>query len=99
VRNTDALHSYILGFGTVQVHAPTAAARDAKPASLPRTESTGSAQYPFTSSSTTGEGDEGRHRNHPLYSKSPEADGLYHCPFKSDPNCQHKPTKLKCNYE
>lgn len=45
------------------------------------------------------ESDEGRHRNHPLYSEGPKADGLYHCPFLGDPACQHKPTKLKCNYE
>lgn len=45
------------------------------------------------------ETDEGRHRNHPLYAQGPNADGLYHCPFASDPACQHRPTKLKCNYE
>ena len=44
--------------------------------------------------------DEGRHRTHPLYAKEPEADGLYHCPYKADnSDCGHKPTKLKCNYE
>ncbi|KAF2171185.1 hypothetical protein M409DRAFT_18302 [Zasmidium cellare ATCC 36951] len=60
----------------------------------------GSAQYQTASApaSMSGE-DEGRHRNHPLYSEGPHADGLYHCPFKSDPSCQHKPTKLKCNYD
>ncbi|KAK4546899.1 hypothetical protein LTR36_001631 [Oleoguttula mirabilis] len=46
-----------------------------------------------------GDNDEGRHRTHPLYTEGPQADGLYHCPFKSDPSCQHKPTKLKCNYD
>ncbi|CZT16656.1 uncharacterized protein RCC_02491 [Ramularia collo-cygni] len=48
---------------------------------------------------TIPETDEGRYRNHPLYSEGPHADGLYHCPFKSDPSCQHKATKLKCNYD
>ncbi|GIZ40709.1 hypothetical protein CKM354_000403700 [Cercospora kikuchii] len=68
---------------------------------LSRSDSTHSVPHKATSStgSVTGEGDEGRHRNHPLYSKGPEADGLYHCPYASDPNCQHKPTKLKCNYD
>ncbi|KAK5726251.1 hypothetical protein LTR17_012871 [Elasticomyces elasticus] len=47
----------------------------------------------------TMEGDEGRHRTHPLYNEGPHTDGLYHCPFKTDPSCQHRPTKLKCNYD
>jgi hypothetical protein len=41
-------------------------------------------------------------RNHPLYHNVlPDADGLYHCPWENKPksNCQHKPEKLKCNYE
>jgi hypothetical protein len=46
-----------------------------------------------------GEVDEGRHRNHPLYTKGPDADGLFRCPFKANENCPHKATKLKCNYE
>lgn len=52
-----------------------------------------------TGVSVSSETDEGRYRNHPLYSEGPHSDGLYHCPFKSDPSCQHKATKLKCNYE
>ncbi|KAK1083159.1 hypothetical protein LTR33_003440 [Friedmanniomyces endolithicus] len=24
---------------------------------------------------------------------------MFHCPFTSDPTCQHGPTKLKCNYD
>ncbi|RMY39224.1 hypothetical protein D0866_02083 [Hortaea werneckii] len=43
--------------------------------------------------------DEGRHRSHPLYNEGPSADGLYHCPYEKEPHCQHKPTKLKCNYD
>lgn len=39
-------------------------------------------------------------RDHPLYHNvSPLADGLYHCPWEGQPSCQHKPEKLKCNYE
>jgi hypothetical protein len=39
-------------------------------------------------------------RDHPLYhNAAPKDDGLYHCPWESDPTCQHKPEKLKCNYE
>jgi hypothetical protein len=41
-------------------------------------------------------------RDHPLYHNvTPHADGLYHCPWENKPeaNCQHKPEKLKCNYE
>ncbi|KAF2725923.1 hypothetical protein K431DRAFT_299645 [Polychaeton citri CBS 116435] len=48
------------------------------------------------------EGDEGRYRNHPLYAQGPAKDGLYYCPFKdtaTDPSCNHKATKLKCNYD
>lgn len=61
------------------------------------------AAHPVTSATTPSlpsENDEGRYRNHPLYSEGPRADGLYHCPFgKDDPSCHHEPTKLKCNYE
>lgn len=46
-----------------------------------------------------GELDEGRHRNHPLYAKGPDADGLFRCPFSAKENCPHQATKLKCNYE
>jgi hypothetical protein len=39
-------------------------------------------------------------REHPLYHNvTPHADGLYHCPWENRPDCQHKPEKLKCNYE
>jgi hypothetical protein len=41
-------------------------------------------------------------RDHHLYHNvTPQADGLYHCPWEKVPNsnCQHKPEKLKCNYE
>ncbi|OQO06712.1 hypothetical protein B0A48_08499 [Cryoendolithus antarcticus] len=45
------------------------------------------------------ETDEARHRNHKLYSRGPESDGLFHCPYKAKDDCPHKPTKLKCNYD
>jgi hypothetical protein len=39
-------------------------------------------------------------RDHPYYKMAaPAADGLYHCPFEGDPSCNHKPEKLKCNYD
>lgn len=35
------------------------------------------------------------------YNVTPQADGLYHCPWENDlnSNCQHEPKKLKCHYE
>lgn len=43
---------------------------------------------------------EGEARDHPLYKNAyPEADGLYHCPWENTPSCNHRPEKLKCNYE
>lgn len=44
----------------------------------------------------------GAAREHPLYQKATtSSDGLYHCPWegKDDASCNHKPEKLKCNYE
>jgi hypothetical protein len=39
-------------------------------------------------------------RDHPLYKNAlPQADGLFHCPWEGRDNCNHKPEKLKCNYE
>jgi hypothetical protein len=38
-------------------------------------------------------------RVHPLYHDAKvKADGLYHCLWEEE-GCQHKPEKLKCNYE
>lgn len=28
-----------------------------------------------------------------------DRDGLFHCPWEGTPDCNHKPEKLKCNYE
>lgn len=39
-------------------------------------------------------------RDHYLYKTAvPHADGLFHCPWEGHPSCNHKPEKLKCNYE
>ncbi|KAF3001578.1 hypothetical protein E8E14_002013 [Neopestalotiopsis sp. 37M] len=39
-------------------------------------------------------------RDHPLYKNAlPQADGLFHCPWEGRDNCNHKPEKLKCNYD
>ncbi|EMC99194.1 hypothetical protein BAUCODRAFT_394514 [Baudoinia panamericana UAMH 10762] len=46
-----------------------------------------------------GESDEGRHRTHHFYTAVAQVDGLYHCPYEEEETCQHKPTKLKCNYD
>lgn len=39
-------------------------------------------------------------RNHDLYKNAmPQEDGLFHCPWEGDASCNHRPEKLKCNYE
>lgn len=39
-------------------------------------------------------------RDHQLYHNvTTHSDGLYHCPWEGTSACQHKPEKLKCNYE
>lgn len=39
-------------------------------------------------------------RVHELYHNvAPQSDGLYHCPWEGQDICQHRPEKLKCNYE
>ncbi|KAI1769097.1 hypothetical protein GGR53DRAFT_278589 [Hypoxylon sp. FL1150] len=39
-------------------------------------------------------------RDHPLYKNAyPKADGLFHCPWEGQSSCNHKPEKLKCNYD
>ncbi|RFU34599.1 hypothetical protein B7463_g1735, partial [Scytalidium lignicola] len=39
-------------------------------------------------------------RDHPLYHNATAGpDGLYHCPWEGDASCQHRPEKLKCNYD
>lgn len=34
-----------------------------------------------------------------LYARDRSVDGLYHCAFEDEGRCNHRPTKLKCNYE
>ncbi|KAI4768777.1 hypothetical protein E4T52_16151 [Aureobasidium sp. EXF-3400] len=48
---------------------------------------------------TRTEDTDGRARTDPLYSARPGKDGSYHCPFLASEGCQHKATKLKCNYD
>ncbi|KAI1115099.1 hypothetical protein F5Y14DRAFT_145787 [Nemania sp. NC0429] len=39
-------------------------------------------------------------RDHPLYKNAlPKPDGLFHCPWEGQATCNHKPEKLKCNYD
>ncbi|KAI1417693.1 hypothetical protein F5Y13DRAFT_151624 [Hypoxylon sp. FL1857] len=39
-------------------------------------------------------------RDHPLYKNvCPQPDGLFHCPWEGQSSCNHKPEKLKCNYD
>lgn len=87
---TNELSSYSHGYGPA----------DSRPAlAIPEQDVISRTLATPAGPSIISETDEGRYRNHPLYSEGPHADGLYHCPFKSDPSCQHKATKLKCNYE
>lgn len=53
---------------------------------------------PYTARRPSNEGESAR--DHPLYKNAaPGPDGLFHCPWEGQPNCNHKPEKLKCNYE
>jgi hypothetical protein len=39
-------------------------------------------------------------RDHHLYRNAKvKEDGMYHCPWEGDKDCNHRPEKLKCNYE
>ena len=97
-RVTDALDSYAPGYESLS-SVPSSISGDVK-ASQPEQESKAGYQTTSVSASLSSESEEGRHRNHPLYNQGPRSDGLYHCPYKAqDPNCPHRPTKLKCNYE
>ena len=52
----------------------------------------------FGSRRLSGEGESAR--DHFLYKNAyPQADGLFHCPWEGEATCNHKPEKLKCNYE
>lgn len=55
-------------------------------------------QQPFGSRRQSSEGETAR--DHALYKNAtPAEDGLFHCPFEGQADCNHKPEKLKCNYE
>ncbi|KAF2765410.1 hypothetical protein EJ03DRAFT_280072 [Teratosphaeria nubilosa] len=99
IPHTPGAISYPTTISTGPVPIPSTPSAEPKPLATPQDHqervSVPSAA-PTTASSET---DEGRHRTHPLYNEGPQADGLYHCPFEKDPNCQHKATKLKCNYD
>ncbi|AEO58018.1 hypothetical protein MYCTH_2304963 [Thermothelomyces thermophilus ATCC 42464] len=52
----------------------------------------------FGSRRASGEGESAR--DHYLYKNAfPQADGLFHCPWEGQASCNHKPEKLKCNYD
>lgn len=52
----------------------------------------------FSARRMSGDGESAR--DHYLYKNAlPQADGLFHCPWEGETNCNHKPEKLKCNYE
>ena len=38
-------------------------------------------------------------RSHPFYRNSKGEDGMWHCPFKVEANCNHEPTLQKCGFE
>lgn len=60
----------------------------------------GDDQMPVNSWPTPPASDNDNARDHPLYRTAlPSADGLYHCPWEGQASCNHKPEKLKCNYE
>ena len=98
--DTDRCASYAHGFDVQS--APSSVPVDSKDVILqPEQDASATYQGPGSESfSLANDTEEGRHRSHPLYAAEPQADGLFHCPYKAkDPNCPHKPTKLKCNYE
>jgi len=52
----------------------------------------------FNSRRLSGDGESAR--DHYLYKNAyPREDGLFHCPWEGEASCNHKPEKLKCNYE
>nr|POE80837.1 hypothetical protein CFP56_56910 [Quercus suber] len=91
--------SYVNGIPGVVVTARTAARRQELPGVVEASTSSSAHEQDSKTATLAGEGEEGRHRSHALYSIGPWKDGLYHCPYEKESNCQHKPTKLKCNYD
>jgi hypothetical protein len=37
--------------------------------------------------------------DHPLYKTVQEEDGLWHCPWEGEGNCEHKPSVLRADFE
>lgn len=100
VGHTNTRSSYASGFAPMSsVPSTLSLPEDFHPASSKETEVKPAHAAKPAKASHTGDADEGRHRNHPLYSQGAMPDGLFHCPYKAQENCPHKPTKLKCNYE
>jgi hypothetical protein len=65
---------------------------------IPQLEDALSLPPSFTSRRQGNEGESAR--DHALYKNAvPQADGLFHCPWEGQPSCNHKPEKLKCNYD
>lgn len=65
---------------------------------MPQLEDRIAMSHPFIPRRSGSDGESAR--DNPLYRNvSPGVDGLYHCPFEGDADCNHKPEKLKCNYE
>jgi hypothetical protein len=60
-----------------------------------------SRQQPSTGGSNLVEQDNSARTHYLYHNVTPQSDGLYHCPWENKPeaNCQHRPEKLKCNYE
>ncbi|TKA22569.1 hypothetical protein B0A50_08139 [Salinomyces thailandicus] len=93
--------SYAAGYGDMPGDYVEMPNSDMKPMDIPSQQDLGLvlSGVPNGASNPPAETDEGRHRTHPLYNEGARPDGLYHCPFETEPSCQHKPTKLKCNYD
>ncbi|KAF7544718.1 hypothetical protein G7Z17_g9743 [Cylindrodendrum hubeiense] len=72
---------------------------DVNTSAIPQLEDAMTLPPPFTGPRRQGSEGESA-RDHDLYKKAtPLDDGLYHCPWEGAPSCNHKPEKLKCNYD
>ncbi|RMY89699.1 hypothetical protein D0862_10147 [Hortaea werneckii] len=97
---TDPIFSYPTGYSHVPAMPAAPPMSDANVVDSSFSQDNPAATYGMpVAAPAPAETDEGRHRSHPLYNEGPSADGLYHCPYEKEPHCQHKPTKLKCNYD
>ncbi|KAI9166659.1 hypothetical protein HJFPF1_02773 [Paramyrothecium foliicola] len=77
---------------------PTAIPDELSIKALPQLEEALTLPPSFTSRRHGNEGESAR--DHALYKNAvPQADGLFHCPWEGQPSCNHKPEKLKCNYD